>query len=129
MYDTKFYVKLDGYGDYQIKILKYFGNINFTESKEVSDFINLFGKAIVYDENKTNYEKYGKTEPPLKDISEYTHYYHVTTIHVTRNSHGYVLDSSWKRNSDGKYIDGKGMILDRNALLDQILNKSKSEKS
>ena len=27
MYDTKFYVKLDGCGDYQIKIFKYFGNI------------------------------------------------------------------------------------------------------
>ena len=77
IYDTKFYVKLDGSGDYQIEIFKYFGDINFTESKEVKDFINLFGKAIVYDENKTiiyDGDKYHYklkeewTNKPLKNI-------------------------------------------------------------
>jgi len=77
MYETKFYIKLDGGGDYQIKIFKYFGDINFTESKEVKDFINLFGKAIVYDENKTiiyDGDKYHYrlkeewTNKPLKNI-------------------------------------------------------------
>ena len=48
-------------------------------------------------------------------------------LNKAKLDHQIAKDSN--KDDENEPIDGKGMILDRNALLDQILNKSKSEKS
>ena len=57
-YNNDFYIKLCAGGDYNIKIFEYYDDIELTNTNSVGDFINLFGKTIIYDKKKIIYDGY-----------------------------------------------------------------------
>jgi hypothetical protein len=121
IYDDKFYIKLQSYGEYTIKIYEIMANLMFDyEQYELMDklystfdFINLFANTIIINSNSLiiyNHDKFFYTDPlshkitttPLKNLNyTYISPYDIIFKKIFKKCWSDVLDiKKWHKNDE-----------------------------